>query len=109
MSTYGVKGVNNQLTVKPAPTKDFAVEQAVKETLKSTPALQKSNIQVSVSDSVVVLKGTVETQSQSRAAEFAAKTVPGSVRVVNMIKGHSHGRIMKLRKMSCSICSRHPL
>jgi osmotically-inducible protein OsmY len=40
MSTYGVKAVNNQLMVKPAPTKDFAVEQAVKEALKSTPALQ---------------------------------------------------------------------
>lgn len=86
VSTYGVKAVNNQLIVKPAPTKDFAVEQAVKEALKATPALQKSDIQVSVSDGVVLLKGAVEKQSQSLAAEFAAKTAPGLVRVVNMIK-----------------------
>jgi osmotically-inducible protein OsmY len=86
VSTYGVKAVNNQLIVKPAPTKDFAVEQAVKEAIKSTPALQKSDIQVSVNDGVVTLKGAVEKQSQSLAAEFAAKTAPGVVRVVNMIK-----------------------
>jgi osmotically-inducible protein OsmY len=41
---------------------------------------------VSVSDGVVLLKGAVEKQSQSLAAEFAAKTAPGLVRVVNMIK-----------------------
>jgi osmotically-inducible protein OsmY len=86
VSTYGVKAVNNQLIVKPAPTKDFAVEQAVKEAIKATPALQKSDIQVSVNDGIVTLKGPVEKQSQSLAAEFAAKTAPGVVRVVNLIK-----------------------
>ncbi|HEU4684814.1 MAG TPA: BON domain-containing protein [Nitrospira sp.] len=86
VSTYGVKSVNNQLNVRPAPTKDIAVEQAVKEALKSTPALQKSDIQVSVNDGVVTVKGAVEKPSQSLAAEVAAKTVPGVVRVVNMLK-----------------------
>lgn len=86
VSTYGVKAVNNQLTVKPAPTKDLAVEQAVREALKATPVLQTSDIQVSVSDGVVLLKGTVEKQSQSHAAEFAARTVPGLVSVVNLLK-----------------------
>jgi osmotically-inducible protein OsmY len=85
-STYGVKAVNNQLIVKPAPTKDIAVERAVKEAIKSTPALQKNNIQVSVSDGVVTLKGAVEKQIQSQAAEIAAKTAPGVVRVVNLLK-----------------------
>jgi osmotically-inducible protein OsmY len=85
-STFGVKAVDNQLLVKPAPTKDIAVEQAVKEAVKSTPALQKSDIQVSVNEGVVTVKGTVEKQSQSLAAEVAAKTVPGVIRVVNMLK-----------------------
>jgi len=86
VSTYGVKAVINQLIVKPAPTKDFAVEQAVKEAVKSTPALQKSDVQVSVNEGVVTLKGAVEKQSQSLAAEVAAKTAPGVIRVVNMLK-----------------------
>lgn len=85
-STYGVKAVDNQLIVRPAPTKDFAVERAVKEAVKSTPALQKSDVQVSVNEGVVTLKGAVEKQSQSLAAEVAAKTAPGVVRVVNMLK-----------------------
>ncbi len=85
-STYGVKAVDNQLSVKPAPTKDTAVQRAVKEAIKTTPALQKSDIQVAVSDGVVTLKGAVEKPSQSAAAEFAATTAPGVVRVVNMLK-----------------------
>ena len=71
-STYGVKAVDNQLIVKPAPTKDTAVQRAVKEAIKTTPALQKSDIQVAVSDGVVTLKGAVEKPSQSAAAELAA-------------------------------------
>jgi osmotically-inducible protein OsmY len=86
VSTYGVKAVNNELIVKPAPTKDLAVEQAVKEALKSTPALQRSDVQVSVNEGVVTLKGAVEKQSQSSAAEVAAKTASGVIRVVNMLK-----------------------
>jgi osmotically-inducible protein OsmY len=86
VSTYGVTAVKNELMVRPAPTKDFAIEQTVKEALKSTPALQTSPIQVSVRDGIVILKGTVQQQSQSRAAERAVNTIPGLVRVVNMIK-----------------------
>ena len=85
-SIYGVKAVDNHLIVKPAPTKDTAVQRAVKEAIKTTPALQKSDIQVAVSDGVVTLKGAVEKPSQSAAAELAATTAPGVVRVVNMLK-----------------------
>lgn len=85
-STYGIRAVKNDLIVKPAPTKDVEIERAVKEAIKSTPALQKSDIKVSVKEGVVMLQGAVEKASHSAAAEFAAKTVPGVVEVVNMVK-----------------------
>jgi len=85
-STYGVKSLTNELVVHPVATKDGAIKRAVEETLKSTPALQKTDVQVTVSQGVVTLKGAVEKPAQSMAAERAAKTVPGAVEVVNLIK-----------------------
>jgi len=72
--------------VKPPSTKDDAIRKAVLETFKTVPALQKKDIQVTVSQGVVTLKGAVEKPAQSMAAERAAKTVRGAVEVVNLIK-----------------------
>ena len=85
-STYGVRSVTNELVVHPAVTKDGTLKRAVEEALKSTPALQRVPIQVSVSDGVVTLRGAVEKPPHSRAAEDAAKTVHGVKKVVNLIK-----------------------
>jgi len=85
-STQGVKALENLITVKPPSTKDDAIRKAVLETFKTVPALQKKDIQVTVSQGVVTLKGAVEKPAQSMAAERAAKTVRGAVEVVNLIK-----------------------
>jgi osmotically-inducible protein OsmY len=85
-STYGAKAVVNNLVVRPPVSKDDEIRKAVEETMKSTPALQKKDVQVDVSEGVVTLKGSVDTLVQSLAAENAAKTVEGAVNVVNMIK-----------------------
>jgi osmotically-inducible protein OsmY len=50
------------------------------------PALQNKDIQVAVSQGIVTLKGAVEKRSHSLAAANAAKTVPGVIEVVNLIK-----------------------
>ncbi|HKN85883.1 MAG TPA: BON domain-containing protein [Nitrospiraceae bacterium] len=86
VSTQGVKAVRNTIRVKPTPTKDDAIERAVEETLKTVPALKNKPLHVSVSQGVVTLKGSVEKQVHSLAAEKAAQTVPGVADVVNLIK-----------------------
>lgn len=85
-STYGAKAVVNNLVVRPPVSKDDEIRKAIEEAVKSTPVLQKQDIQVNVSEGVVTLKGTVDTLAQSLAAENAAKTARGAVNVVNMLK-----------------------
>jgi osmotically-inducible protein OsmY len=85
-STYGAKAVVNSLLVRPPVSKDDEIRKAIEEAIKSTPALQKQDIQVNVSEGVVTLKGSVETLAQSLSAENAAKTAGGVVNVVNMLK-----------------------
>lgn len=85
-STYGVKAVVNHVIVRPPVNRDDQIAKAVKETFKTVPALENKDIQVNVSDGVATLKGTVETEMHRKAAERAAETVPGVVKVVNLIK-----------------------
>jgi osmotically-inducible protein OsmY len=85
-STYGAKAVVNNLVVRPPVSKDDEIRKAIEEAMKSTPALQNQDVQVSVSEGVVTLKGSVDTLAQSLAAENAAKTAQGAVNVVNMLK-----------------------
>ena len=85
-STYGVKGVVNNLMVRPPVSKDDEIRKAVEEALRTTPALEKQDVQVDVSQGVVTLKGSVDTLAQSLAAESAAKKIRGVVDVVNMLK-----------------------
>ena len=85
-STYGAKAVVNNLVVRPPVSKDDEIRKAIEEAVKSTPVLQKQDIQVNVSEGVVTLKGTVDTLAQNLAAENAAKTARGAVNVVNMLK-----------------------
>lgn len=85
-STYGVKAVVNNLLVRPPISKDDEIRKAVEEALRTTPALEKQDVQVEVSQGVVTLRGSVDTLAQSLAAEHAAKKIRGVVDVVNMLK-----------------------
>ena len=85
-STQGAKALNNAIQVTPTATKDETIQRAVKETFKTVPAVQNKDIQVAVSQGIVTLKGAVEKRSHSLAAANAAKTVPGVIEVVNLIK-----------------------
>lgn len=85
-STQGVKAVRNVIRVKPTPTRDEAIQRAVEETLKTVPVLKNKPLNVSVSQGVVTLKGSMEKSIHSLAAEKAAQTVPGVTDVVNLIK-----------------------
>ena len=85
-STQGAKALTNAIQVTPTTTKDETIQRAVKETFKTVPALQNKDIQVAVSQGIVTLKGAVEKRSHSLAAANAAKSVPGAIEVVNLIK-----------------------
>lgn len=86
-TVVGVRSlVNNILVQPPLQTKDPALKIAVENALASVPALRGSQITVNVHNGIVKLEGSVEKPLHYRAAEKAAKRVPGVIAVTNLIK-----------------------
>jgi osmotically-inducible protein OsmY len=80
----GLMGVFNHITVKPrAAQRD--VQRRIVAALHHSADLDARQITVTVQNDVVTLKGTVGTWMQRAAAERAAGSAPGIVRVDNQI------------------------
>lgn len=73
----GVRGVSNNLTVKPGAVSVFDVSQNIKDALRRRADREAEKISVLTVDGTVTLKGTVDSFADRRAAEGAAWSAPG--------------------------------
>lgn len=85
-SIMGLKGVTNNITVRPTVTNDDALEQKIATQLRNVPALSGDKFKVSVNKGMVKLEGTVQKPRYRKLAQKAVETVSGVRGVVNLIK-----------------------
>lgn len=87
LKTYGVKGVANDIEVKPLFKKtDADIATVALNALKERVDVPDENIQLTVRDGWLTLEGKVEWFYQKNAAEFAVKYLSGVKGVTNSIQ-----------------------
>lgn len=82
---WGVKGVTNLLTVKPA-LKPSDVKEKIEQALMRSVKTDADRITVEVEGSKVILRGTVRSFAEKQEAERAAWLAPGVTSVKNEIR-----------------------
>lgn len=73
----GVRGVSNNITIKPTAVSAFDVGRSIKEALRRRAEREAEKITVTTAEGTVTLKGTVDSFADRRAAEGAAWSAPG--------------------------------
>jgi osmotically-inducible protein OsmY len=86
-SVYGVKGVANDIEVKPSPGRsDPEIARDILHAMKINVAVPDADIKVTARDGYVTLEGKVEWYYQRTAAESCTRTVAGVRGVTNSIQ-----------------------
>jgi osmotically-inducible protein OsmY len=81
----GVKGVINLITVRPPQPWPGDLKESIERALVRNAETDARNIQVEVQGSKAILRGTVRSYAEKKAAEDAAWTAPGITEVENRI------------------------
>ncbi len=83
-SLYGVKGVENIITLKPSPIINVkAVEKEIEREFQRNAALHAHKIKIKIEDKKVYLSGVVSSWFEYKEANNAAFAVPGIQEVQN--------------------------
>jgi osmotically-inducible protein OsmY len=83
---YGVRGIANDIEVKPATRTDPEIARDVVQEIQSHVSLPADRIKATVKGGWVTLEGTVDWQYQKALAESAVKKLRGVVGVTNNIE-----------------------
>ena len=83
-NTLGVLAVKNRLKVVPSSTfRDEQLAEDVRQALNANPYVHGLTIKVVVSDGIVLLRGTVDTNIERATADFTASRIIGVVDVID--------------------------
>ncbi|MDB6091897.1 MAG: putative osmotically inducible protein [Gammaproteobacteria bacterium] len=80
----GVKGVTNEITIKPKAA-PHEIRRKIEDAFRRSAEIDASRITVEANGSEVVLRGTVRSWAERQEAERAAWAAPGVTRVDNRI------------------------
>ena len=81
----GVRGITNEITVKPRAT-SARVKSKIKKALERNARIDSERITVEVRGDKVILKGSVRSWAEREEAELAACAAPGVCQIENKIK-----------------------
>lgn len=81
----GVKGVTNQIAVKPR-VQATQVDRRIQSAFQRAASLDARNVHVETAGSVVILRGTIRSWAEHEDAERAAWSVPGVTSVRNELQ-----------------------
>lgn len=82
----GVKGITNAITVRPAKPMPSEIRRKIEAALKRSAEVDAHRIEVSATDGVVKLGGTVSSFAEHDEAQRAAWSAPGVTEVENRIR-----------------------
>ena len=84
---FGVKGVENLVTLKPRPQVDpVAVKGAIQQAFRRNAEVDSSQVKVETANGTVILTGTVKSLMERDEAERAAWSAPGVTAVQDRIQ-----------------------
>jgi len=89
----GVRGILNELAVKPTDRSEIAISQEVQRSLESRTRFRKNPVQVTVSGTEVTLSGTVDRGLDRIDAEEISAEAAGVTRVQNNLQVRTEGHV----------------